>query len=313
MANAMYDFGRESFLGGDIAWDGDNIKLVFIDEADDTIDLAADQDLADRAAGSRVATSGNFASKTITAGVADAADVTVELKTPLGIEDVLTTFSELSHTETAVGELWERSLPATKYHVSAAATPVVSPVFSVVPFAEAPNMMVPDDVLFSRKLRWFPVVFHFAIIPSSADAVFVKLTQAISVQPRIDASTRVSPENLGSSAYDMYSVPPVIWKIVANPTVSICVPTLLRSSPFPDTSTKVEALLSTPPAQKPISPGIANPIAMTGCNGRLICASNLATFRSNCCIVRMSITAPPPPVPGYSPCHCRPLSPAPCE
>lgn len=77
MANALYDFGRESFLGGDIGWDGDNIKLVFVDEADDTIDLAADQDLADRAAGSRVATSGNFASKTITAGVADAADVTV--------------------------------------------------------------------------------------------------------------------------------------------------------------------------------------------------------------------------------------------
>ena len=77
MANALYDHGREGFLAGDIDWDGDNIKLVFVDEADDTPDLALDEDLADRAEASRVATSGNFASKTVDAGVADAADVTV--------------------------------------------------------------------------------------------------------------------------------------------------------------------------------------------------------------------------------------------
>lgn len=77
MASALYDFGRESFLGGDIDWDGDDIKVVLVDEDDDTPDLALDQDLADRAAGSRVATSGNLASKTITAGVADAADLTI--------------------------------------------------------------------------------------------------------------------------------------------------------------------------------------------------------------------------------------------
>lgn len=76
MADALYDFGREGFLAGDIDWDGDNIKIVLIDEADDTIDLANDQDLADRAAAARVATSGNLASKTTTAGVADAANVT---------------------------------------------------------------------------------------------------------------------------------------------------------------------------------------------------------------------------------------------
>lgn len=77
MANSLYDAGRENFLGGDIDWDANNIKLVCVDEADDTIDLAADQDLADRAAGSRVATSGNFATKTKTAGVADADDITL--------------------------------------------------------------------------------------------------------------------------------------------------------------------------------------------------------------------------------------------
>src|SRR5574342_38039 len=77
MANALYDAGRENFLGGDIDWDANNIKLVFVDEADDTIDLAVDNALDDRAVASRVATSGNFATKTKTAGVADADDVAV--------------------------------------------------------------------------------------------------------------------------------------------------------------------------------------------------------------------------------------------
>jgi hypothetical protein len=76
MANALYDYGREGFLAGDIDWDANNIKIMLIDEADDTPDLALDQDLADRLAAARVATSGNLASKTVTDGVADAADVT---------------------------------------------------------------------------------------------------------------------------------------------------------------------------------------------------------------------------------------------
>ncbi|NIB43801.1 hypothetical protein HBA55_29635 [Pseudomaricurvus alkylphenolicus] len=77
MANALYDYGRESFLGGLIDWDTDDTRIILIDEADDTIDLANDQDLADRAAASRVATSGAMGTKTIAAGVADAADVTL--------------------------------------------------------------------------------------------------------------------------------------------------------------------------------------------------------------------------------------------
>lgn len=76
MANALYAKGREGFLAGDIDWDANTIKIMLIDEADDTIDLAADDNLDDRAAGSRVATSGALASKTTTDGVADAADVT---------------------------------------------------------------------------------------------------------------------------------------------------------------------------------------------------------------------------------------------
>jgi hypothetical protein len=73
----LYDRGRQGFLAGEIDWDAQDIRLIIVDEADDTIDLALDEDLADRAAASRVATSGAFASKTTTAGVADAADVTL--------------------------------------------------------------------------------------------------------------------------------------------------------------------------------------------------------------------------------------------
>lgn len=76
MANALYDKGREGFLAGDIDWDANDIRLILIDEADDTIDLATDDFLDDRAAGARVATSSALASKTTTAGVADAADKT---------------------------------------------------------------------------------------------------------------------------------------------------------------------------------------------------------------------------------------------
>lgn len=76
MANALYDLGREGFLAGDIDFDANDIRIILIDEADDTIDLAADDNLDDRASAARVATSTALASKTTTAGVADAADKT---------------------------------------------------------------------------------------------------------------------------------------------------------------------------------------------------------------------------------------------
>jgi hypothetical protein len=76
MANALYAIGKERMLGGDIDWDAHDIKLVFTDHADDTPAPATDDDLTDISAGT-VDTSDNFASKTKTGGVADAADVTV--------------------------------------------------------------------------------------------------------------------------------------------------------------------------------------------------------------------------------------------
>lgn len=76
MANALYDKAREAFLGADIDWLADNIKAVLVDAADYTINLSTHQFLSDIPSGARVATSGNLASKTATAGVADADDVT---------------------------------------------------------------------------------------------------------------------------------------------------------------------------------------------------------------------------------------------
>lgn len=75
MANALYDKGREGFLDGSIDWDTDDIRCVLVDTDDYTVNLAIHDFLDDIAAGARVATSGAFASKTVTAGVADAADI----------------------------------------------------------------------------------------------------------------------------------------------------------------------------------------------------------------------------------------------
>jgi len=76
MASALYDYGREGFLAGDIDWDANDIRCILIDDTDYTVNLTTDQHLDDIAAGARVATSGALTSKTVTNGVADAADVT---------------------------------------------------------------------------------------------------------------------------------------------------------------------------------------------------------------------------------------------
>lgn len=77
MANALYDLGREKFLTGAINWATDNIKIVLVDAADYTVNLATHEFLSDIVVGGRVATSGNLTGKTTTAGVADASDVTL--------------------------------------------------------------------------------------------------------------------------------------------------------------------------------------------------------------------------------------------
>jgi len=70
------DAGREGFLGGSIAYATDNIKAFLGDAADHTVNTSTDRDLADITGAAIEETSGNFASKSITDGTADAADVT---------------------------------------------------------------------------------------------------------------------------------------------------------------------------------------------------------------------------------------------
>jgi hypothetical protein len=76
MANGLYDAGREAFLDGGISWSTDDIKVMLVDTNDYVADLAVDDFLNDIPVAARVATSANLSSKTVTDGVADAADVT---------------------------------------------------------------------------------------------------------------------------------------------------------------------------------------------------------------------------------------------
>lgn len=75
MANALYSKGREAFLSGAINWASDTIKLVLVDTADYTVNISTHDNLDDIPSGARVATSGAFAGKSVTDGIADADDV----------------------------------------------------------------------------------------------------------------------------------------------------------------------------------------------------------------------------------------------
>ena len=77
MASALFAKAKKAFLDGDIDLLTDNIKVVLVDSADYTLDLANHDFLDDIAAGARVGTSGNLANKTTTGGVFDADDVTI--------------------------------------------------------------------------------------------------------------------------------------------------------------------------------------------------------------------------------------------
>ncbi|QOH56258.1 hypothetical protein [Rhodococcus rhodochrous] len=73
----LYDKGREGFLDGSISWTNDNIKAVLVDTGAYTVNAATHANLSDIPMPARIATSGNLTGKTATAGVADAADVTL--------------------------------------------------------------------------------------------------------------------------------------------------------------------------------------------------------------------------------------------
>ena len=75
MANALYGKFLEKVLSGSIDLTTQNIKLCLIDTGSYTVSINTHEFHSDL--GGIIATSGNFASKTVTLGVFDAADVTL--------------------------------------------------------------------------------------------------------------------------------------------------------------------------------------------------------------------------------------------
>ena len=77
MTNALYDTGRNAFLTAGVNWTSDTIAAVLVKVTSGyTVNLATDQFLSSIVSGNRIATFTPLASKTASAGVADAADVT---------------------------------------------------------------------------------------------------------------------------------------------------------------------------------------------------------------------------------------------
>lgn len=88
MPNALYGLGREGFLGSDIDWDADTIKVVAIDTAAYTVAIDTHQFLSDIAAGARIAISAALSTKTKALGVANAANVVWSAVTGASIEAI---------------------------------------------------------------------------------------------------------------------------------------------------------------------------------------------------------------------------------
>lgn len=81
MATALYGLARQAFLEGEIDWADNDIKVLLVDSTDYTVSIDVDQycnkDTIPDAARVTNGLSANLASKTVTLGVADAADVTL--------------------------------------------------------------------------------------------------------------------------------------------------------------------------------------------------------------------------------------------
>lgn len=88
MASALYDKGREGFLDGSIDWDTDDVRAILVDTGTYTYSAAHDF-LDDVGAPSRIAVSSALGSKTVTSGVADAADVTFTAVTGASVEAII--------------------------------------------------------------------------------------------------------------------------------------------------------------------------------------------------------------------------------
>jgi len=88
MANAIYPSAKQAFLSAGINLTSDTIKAVLVDTGAYTYS-ASHANLSDITAPARIATSGALASKTVTSGVFDAADITVAGVTGTTVEAVV--------------------------------------------------------------------------------------------------------------------------------------------------------------------------------------------------------------------------------
>lgn len=89
MANALYDKAREGYLNGNLNWLTDDVRAILIDADTYTVNLATHQFLTDVPGGSRISVSGTLTTKTATAGVADADDVSFSLVSGASVEAIL--------------------------------------------------------------------------------------------------------------------------------------------------------------------------------------------------------------------------------
>lgn len=106
MANQLYPLAKEAFIGGDLALDTDNIKSMLSRQTYN----AGHQFLSDVSAA--VATSSNLATKTITLGTFDSADI-VHSSVPSGAQvDYIILYQDtgtastsrlIAHIDTATG------------------------------------------------------------------------------------------------------------------------------------------------------------------------------------------------------------------
>lgn len=74
MANALYDKGREGFLDGSIDWDTDDIRVMLVKSA---YSFSAAHEFLDDVSAQDNGRTAALGSKTVTSGVADAADTSL--------------------------------------------------------------------------------------------------------------------------------------------------------------------------------------------------------------------------------------------
>ena len=89
MANALFDFGREGYLNGNLNWLSDDVRAILVDTGLYTVNLTTDQFLTVIAGGARISVSGSLTTKTATAGVADADDVSFTAVTGATVEAIV--------------------------------------------------------------------------------------------------------------------------------------------------------------------------------------------------------------------------------